>query len=238
MRMYPYYHYDIYHDIFHMSTGASTFWLLMTCLTIAALWVIFDKAGEPGWAAIIPFYNFYELFKITWGNGWLFLLLLIPIANFVIGIITLVKLAKVFGKGGGWACGLIFLYPIFICITAFSRDIVYVGVNGRTADYNYGDYGQSGNAGYGYDAGRQQEGYQNPYSQSYQKPQDDYQHTDNAERENSQDAGQFQKSNQNPNYYYSQTQTGANSSVKYCAGCGMRLGANDKFCPRCGKEAK
>ena len=54
--------------------------------------------------------------------------MLIPIANAVIAIITLVKLAKAFGKGGGWACGLIFLEPIFICIMAFDGNIQYVGV--------------------------------------------------------------------------------------------------------------
>ncbi|MEZ4508200.1 MAG: DUF5684 domain-containing protein [Eubacteriales bacterium] len=38
-------------------------------LAIVALWKIFEKAGEPGWAAIIPFYNAYVLFKITWGTA-------------------------------------------------------------------------------------------------------------------------------------------------------------------------
>ena len=91
-------------------------------------WAIFEKAFEPGWGALIPFYNNYLYFKITWGSGWKFLLLLIPIANIVIYIITLVKLAKAFGKDGGWACGLIFLEPIFMCITAFDNNIQYVGV--------------------------------------------------------------------------------------------------------------
>jgi hypothetical protein len=102
-------------------------------LTIVALWMLFDKAKENGWAAIIPFYNSYVLFKITWGNGWYFLLMLIPIANIVIHIITMVKLANVYGKGGGWACGLIFLYPIFLCIMAFDNSIQYVGEYGGGA---------------------------------------------------------------------------------------------------------
>lgn len=101
--------------------------IVITVISIAALWIVFQKAGEEGWAAIIPFYNKYVLYKITWGNGWYFLLLLIPIANIVIDIITKIKLAKAFGKGGGWACGLIFLYPVFLCITAFDKSIVYVG---------------------------------------------------------------------------------------------------------------
>lgn len=102
-------------------------------ITVVALWMLFDKAKENGWAAIIPFYNSYVLFKITWGNGWYFLLMFIPIVNIVIHIITMVKLANVYGKGGGWACGLIFLYPIFLCIMAFDKSIQYVGEYGGGA---------------------------------------------------------------------------------------------------------
>jgi len=102
-------------------------YLAIAVLGIVAMWKIFEKAGEPGWAAIIPFYNLYVLFKITWGNGWKFLFLLIPIANFVFLIITMVKLAKAFGKSGGFAVGLIFLSVIFYCILAFG-DAQYIGV--------------------------------------------------------------------------------------------------------------
>ena len=102
-------------------------YLALAVLGIVAMWKIFEKAGEPGWAAIIPFYNLYVLFKITWGNGWKFLFLLIPIANFVFAIITMVKLAKAFGKSGGFAVGLIFLSIIFYCILAFG-DAQYIGV--------------------------------------------------------------------------------------------------------------
>ncbi len=35
-------------------------------LTIIALWKIFEKAGKPGWHAIIPFLNIYDLFQISW----------------------------------------------------------------------------------------------------------------------------------------------------------------------------
>ena len=109
------------------SPFAMFLWLAVSVLMIVAMWKIFEKSGEPGWAAIIPFYNLYVLFKITWGNGWKFLYLLIPIAGFVFGIITVVKLAKAFGKSGGFAVGLIFLSVIFYCILAFDQSI-YLGV--------------------------------------------------------------------------------------------------------------
>lgn len=101
--------------------------LALGILGLVCNWKIYAKAGQPGWGSLIPIYNVYLLFKITWGNGWYFLLTLIPIANVVIAILTQVKLAKVFGKDGGFAVGLIFLSFIFLPILAFDKS-EYVGV--------------------------------------------------------------------------------------------------------------
>lgn len=215
--MYSYnygYDYDMANGLWHMSAGSSVISLLLSALVIASLWFLFKKAGEEGWAAIVPFYNLYILFKITWGSGIKFLLLLIPIANVVIMIMTMVKLAKAFGKGGGWACGLIFLGYIFLPIMAFSKDIVYVGVPGQTPNYGAG-YGQPG---------YQQPGYQNPYAQGYQAP---------PQQNAYQAPPQQQPSAQNPDYYYQQT--AAPSGPKFCPGCGSPIEGGVKFCPKCGK---
>lgn len=220
----PYYgsDYEMTSGLIQMSAGSTIISLLIGALLIAAMWMLFQKAGEPGWAAIVPFYNLYVLFKITWGNGVMFLLLLIPIANFVIMIMTYVKLAQAFGKGGGWACGLIFLSFVFMPIMAFSKDIVYVGVPGKTAQPGAG-YGQPG---------YQQPGYQNPYSQGYQQP-NGYQQQGYQAAPPQQNAYQ-QPSAQNSNYYYQQTS--APTGAKYCAGCGTAVESGIKFCPKCGKE--
>lgn len=213
---------DMMDSFFHMSAGSTFISLLLGALLIVSLWFIFQKANEPGWAAIVPFYNYYVLFKITWGNGWMFLLLLIPIANIVIAIITLVKLAKAFGKGGGFACGLIFLFYIFLPIMAFSKDIVYVGIPGKEGQYNPG-YSQQGYQQPNY----QQPGYQNPYSQGYQAPQQPYQAPE------AQQGTYQQPSAQNPEYFYQQTV--APAGPKFCAGCGAPIEGNVKYCPKCGK---
>ena len=122
---------------------------LIGVLFIIALFMIFIKAGEPGWAAFVPFFNTYTAFKITWGNGWMFLTLLIPVVNLVIGIITLHKLSKVFGHGADWFFGLLFLPCIFLPMLAFGKSR-YVGVeatkkpNGEDAfknDNNSGVFG-------------------------------------------------------------------------------------------------
>ena len=40
--------------------------ILFYILTVAAQWVVFQKAGIAGWKSIIPIYNSYCLFKIAW----------------------------------------------------------------------------------------------------------------------------------------------------------------------------
>ena len=62
---------------------------------------IFTKAGKPGWAAIIPFYNNWVLGEIVYGkgNGWKGFLVFIPVVGFIPGIMFLVRIAQVFGFG-------------------------------------------------------------------------------------------------------------------------------------------
>ena len=115
-----------YSALAELPAGFWIFYIAVLVFYVFVMWKIFVKAGEPGWASIVPFYNTYVLFKISWGNGWLFLLALIPFVNFVILIITYVKLAQAFGKGGGFAAGLIFLSFIFLPILAFDSSD-YVG---------------------------------------------------------------------------------------------------------------
>jgi len=95
------------------------FWLAFMILMIAACWKIFTKAGQPGWASIIPIYNWYILCKIVGRPGWWVILLLIPFINFIIGIILCIDLAKSFGKGVGFGIGLILLGVIFFPILGF-----------------------------------------------------------------------------------------------------------------------
>lgn len=100
--------------------------LALSIFLIICLWRIFDKADEPGWASLIPFYNTYVMFKLSMGNGWLFLLCFIPIVNIIISIWLYFALAKVFDRGVGFGFGLLFLPIIFFPILAFG-DAEYVG---------------------------------------------------------------------------------------------------------------
>ncbi len=52
------------------------------------MWKMFSKAGQPGWASIIPLYNVYIMCKIAGRPGWWLLLFLIPLVNLIIAIIV------------------------------------------------------------------------------------------------------------------------------------------------------
>lgn len=103
--------------------------LAIGIITIIAYWKLFTKAGKPGWAAIVPFYNLYCMYDIAMGNGWLFLLMFVPCANFIVAIIMNFQLAKAYGEGIGYGFGLLFLPYIFLPILAFGKS-EYVGPNG------------------------------------------------------------------------------------------------------------
>lgn len=102
--------------------------LVFCVISVIANWKIFKKAGEPGVAAIVPFWNTAVLFRMTWGKWYFMFLMLVPLVNIVIGIMTMFKLAKVFGKGIGFGFGLLFLSPVFLLILAFGK-AQYAGMN-------------------------------------------------------------------------------------------------------------
>ena len=113
-------------------------------LQIVATWKLFEKAGKPGWASIVPVYNVVILLQIIgykWYDIFLFLLGYVPIVGQLALILFVIqyniKLSKAFGNDVGYGIGLAFLPIIFIPIFAFSKSINYIGptVNGDI-DFN------------------------------------------------------------------------------------------------------
>ncbi len=96
-------------------------------VALAASWKIYAKAGQPGWAALIPFYNIVVFLKIVGRPGWWLLLWFVPVVNVVISLMLMHDLSRAFGKGIGFTLGLIFLSPIFMLLLAFGP-AQYVGV--------------------------------------------------------------------------------------------------------------
>ena len=103
------------------SVGIILLMIALCIFGIVTMWKLFEKAGEPGWASIIPIYNTIIILKIAGKPGWWFFLLLIPIVNLIIYIMAMISLAENFGKGGGFAFGLILFSIIFFAILAFGE---------------------------------------------------------------------------------------------------------------------
>ena len=115
------------------------FYLALIVVIIVALWKVFEKAGQPGWAAIIPFYNMYVLTceiakkEILW-----FILMFIPLVNIVASVIVSIEVARKFGKSEAFGIGLAFLGFIFYPMLAFG-DAQYQGAGRRRSLDDYDD---------------------------------------------------------------------------------------------------
>ena len=100
--------------------------LILGVLTIAGMWKVFQKAGKPGWAAIVPIYNGWLYYEIAGKPGWWILISLaagIPVLGLfilpvviVLSIFAAIEISKRFGKGIGMTLLQIFFpfvaYPI------------------------------------------------------------------------------------------------------------------------------
>jgi hypothetical protein len=101
-------------------------WLAVIIAVVAGFWKCFEKAGQPGWAAIVPIYNIYILCKIAGRPAWWVILFFIPIVSIVIAVIVSLDVAKSFGKSAGFGVGLALLAFIFYPILGFG-DAQYQG---------------------------------------------------------------------------------------------------------------
>ena len=93
---------------------------------IAGFWKMFEKAGKPGWASIIPIYNLIVILEIVGRPIWWIILYIIPCAGIIVSIVVCIDLAKSFGKGTGYGLGIVFLGFIFIPLLGFG-DAKYIG---------------------------------------------------------------------------------------------------------------
>lgn len=93
--------------------------LAFALFMIAAQWKVYQKAGKPGWAVIIPIYNIIILLEIIGKPIWWLFLMLIPGVNIVFSVWATNLLSKSFGKDEAFTVGLIFLSIIFYPILGF-----------------------------------------------------------------------------------------------------------------------
>ncbi len=93
--------------------------VIVAVLEIAGTWRVYTKAGQHGWASIIPFYNIWVLLKIVGRPGWWLVLFLIPLVNIITALVVLYDLCLSFGKTAAFLVGLFFLGFIFYPILGF-----------------------------------------------------------------------------------------------------------------------
>ena len=102
-------------------------------ISIIGMWKVFTKAGQPGWAVLIPIYNGIVLLRVA-GLAWYWifapLVVLIPVLGaiaYLVGIVMLFhRISTRFGQGVGFTIGLTLLNPIFFLILGFGS-FKYVG---------------------------------------------------------------------------------------------------------------
>ncbi len=107
---------------------------------IIGMWKLFTKAGRPGWAAIVPFYNNYVLCEVAGLNWYWFLIGLLPTvigffvdSSFINGLLNLVSifvnvniyfnLSKKFGKDTGWVVLMVFFGFIMLPIYGYNKEV-------------------------------------------------------------------------------------------------------------------
>jgi len=104
-------------DVMGAAVAVAT--LALALLVVVSTWKVFEKAGEPGWASLIPIYNVYVMLKIGNNPGWYLVLLLVPVVNLFVTGKLFVDLARSFGKGIGWGLGLWILPFVFFPMLGF-----------------------------------------------------------------------------------------------------------------------
>ena len=110
--------------------GFFIFIFAFTAFFIICQWKIFTKAGQPGWASIVPIYSYVIAMRIAGRPWWHMFLMIIPIYGLIVAIQDLNAFCKSYGRSSGFTAGMIFLPIVFYPILAFDKSIVYVGPGG------------------------------------------------------------------------------------------------------------
>ncbi len=88
-------------------------------VVLASTWRLFTKAGEPGWAVLVPIYNIITLLRVAGKPLWWLVLLLLPVANVFAADYISAGVAARFGKGTGFAIGMVLMPFLFYPLLAF-----------------------------------------------------------------------------------------------------------------------
>jgi len=102
--------------------------ILFVIVPYIGLYKMFEKAGEAGWKALVPIYNFYIMIVLCGRPTWWMALMFVPIVNFFVGVGINIDFVKSFGK---WRmrdiAGAILLPWIFFPKWGFDNTTKYLG---------------------------------------------------------------------------------------------------------------
>ena len=179
---------------------------VISILNIVVNWRIFEKANIPGWAALIPVYNYYCFFKLAWNPIYFWIACPINIAisalyvmqkydllmdlrfyllfwvlcflNMILRGFLKYNIAKSFGQGFPFFIGLFLFEFVFKIVLAFADD-KYIGnaIMRRNIDGAIGYY-DSQNQNYG-NVNKKADDYKNFdfASNNFQRPTEDREDT-------------------------------------------------------------
>lgn len=119
-----------------IGAGAITICLIFLILSYVGLWKIFEKAGKPGWAAIVPIYNTIVLIEIVGKPTIWILWLIIPCTSPIFGIWLVNLLSKSFGKSVGYTIGILIFPFIFLPLLGLG-DAKYLGPSAKEAQNGF-----------------------------------------------------------------------------------------------------
>lgn len=105
---------------------------IIAILTVAGKWKVYEKAGKPGWAALIPIYTWIVMLEIVGKPVWWVILFFIPCVNIIFLIWTINLMSKSYGQSEGFTIGLILLGFIFWPILGFGS-YQYIGPSAAEA---------------------------------------------------------------------------------------------------------
>jgi hypothetical protein len=94
-------------------------YVILLAITGAGVWATFVKAGQRGWASLVPIYNLLVLLRITHRRPRSFVLFFLPVVNVIFSCWLAIRLARTFGKGAGFGLGLVLLPYVYYPILGF-----------------------------------------------------------------------------------------------------------------------
>lgn len=113
--------------------------IVFTVIMVIAYWKLFEKAGYEGWRSLIPFYSWWMVIKIAFGEPkWgLFLLTLVPFVNVVVVFYVRYHYAKSYNAENFMAILYIFFEFVIALIMAFSGKYQYMQKASEDMNYRY-----------------------------------------------------------------------------------------------------